>query len=112
MTEISTRAAVVVALALVALVLAGRRKPARPWRRAPRGGHGQVGAWAVTNRGDHVLVPVEHREVELYRRTPWWRRLVAVSGLGVIGTLGGALAALAIAVGLSWAVTTLTGMLR
>jgi hypothetical protein len=110
MTEISTRAAVVVALALVALVLAGRRKPARPWRRAPRGQ--QVGAWAVTSRGQHVLVPVEHRHVELYHRPPWWRRLLAVGGLGVISTVGGVLAAMAVAIGLSWMVTTLTGLLR
>jgi hypothetical protein len=110
MSEISTRAAIVVALALLALVLAGLRKPARPWRHAPRGG--RMAAWAVTNRGQHVLVPVEHRDVEIYHRTPWWRRLLAAGGLGVISTVGGLLAALAVALGLSWTVTTLTDLLR
>lgn len=71
-----------------------------------------MAAWAVTHRGQQVLVPVEHRRVELYHRAPWWRRAIAAGGLGVISAVGGLLAALAVAVGVSWTVTTLTDLLR
>jgi hypothetical protein len=108
MTELSTRAALVVGLAIVALLLSGRRKPARAWRPTPRDRR----AIALNHRGQPVVVPVDHRDARIYRRTPLWRRIVAAGGLGVITVVGGALAAVATAVGVAWLVTTVTGRLR
>ncbi len=59
-----------------------------------------------------MVVPVDHRDARIYRRTPLWRRIVAAGGLGVITVVGGALAAVATAVGVAWLVTTVTGRLR
>lgn len=108
MTELSTRAAVVLGLAIVALLLTGRRKPARAWRPTPRDRR----AIALNHRGQPVVVPVDHREARIYRRTPLWRRIAAASGLGVVTAIGGVLVALATAVGVAWLVTTVTGRLR
>jgi hypothetical protein len=110
MAEISARAAVVAALALVALVLAGRRKPARPWRRAPRGGDAL--AIAVTRRGERILVPVQQGTFEFERRMEWWRRVLSLGGLGATAAVLGTLIAIVLAAGVAIAIGTLTDLLR
>jgi len=102
----------VVALALVALVMSGRRKPARPWQRAPRGTPSTPLAIAVDRRGRKVLVPVQRQNPRMETRLSTPRLLSSVAGLGVIGVLAGAVSALGIAVGVAWVVTTVTGLLR
>jgi len=110
--EVSVRAGVIIALALVALLLSGRRKPARPWQRAPRGVQGSHLAIAVDRRGRRVLVPVDRRPNRLEMRLGAPRLASTVAGLGVIGLLVGAIATIALAVGMSWAVTTVTDLLQ
>jgi hypothetical protein len=102
----------VVALALVALVLSGRRKPARPWQRAPRGLDPTPLAVAVDRRGRRVLVPVERRSNNLETRLSAGRLVQSAAGLGVIGVVAGAVSAIGLAAGVAWVVTTVTGLLR
>lgn len=99
-TELSTRVAWIAALAILALLLAGRRKPARAWRRPPR-----------DPRRAAPLVPVKHAPTTLHRQAGVLRRLLGLVGLGTFAVTTGALVALAVSVTVAWAVTTLTGML-
>lgn len=109
--EFSVRAALVVALALVALVLSGRRKPARPWQRAPRGQATPL-AVAVDRRGRRVLVPVDRRTNRFEARSSAVKVVSSGAGLGIIGVVAGAVTAIAVATGVAWVVTTVTGLLR
>lgn len=99
-TDLSIRVGWLAALAVLALLLAGRRKPVRAWRRAPRSPRRQMPA-----------IPVEHAPTSLHRQAGIFRRVFDVAALAVIAVAGGALAALVISAGVAWMVTTLTGML-
>jgi hypothetical protein len=88
-------------LAIVAIILAGRRKPARATRRLPRNPRWMVPA-----------LPIEEAPTKPYRRAGLIRRVFASGGLGVVAVVSGALAAIFIAALAAFAVTTLTGMLR
>jgi hypothetical protein len=110
-TEFSVRAALVVALALTALVLSGRRKPARPWQRTPRGRATPL-AVAVDRRGRRVLVPVDRRPNRFDTRSGAVKVVSSGAGLGLIGVVAGAVTAIAVATGVAWVVTTVTGLLR
>lgn len=67
---------------------------------------------AVDRRGRRVLVPVERRPNPLETRLSPARLASTAAGLGAIGLLAGALASIAIAVGVAWAVTTVTDLLQ
>lgn len=109
--EISTRAGFLVALAILAVLLAGRRKPARPWQRAPRGSSPTPLAVAVDRRGRRVLVPVDKGRTRLEDRLGPIRLVGSSTALGVIAVVGGAVMAIGIAAGVAWLVTTVTGLL-
>ena len=83
------------------LMLAGRWRPigSRWWR--SRRKRPAVAAMNV------VRLPVAD-----YRAPRWWERLAAVTGLGVITAVLGAIVATLIAVFLIFSVTTLTGLLK
>jgi hypothetical protein len=110
--EISTQAGFLVALAIIATVLAGRRKPARPWQRAPRGSETTPLAVAVDRRGRRVLVPVDRQPTRLENRLGPLRLIGSTTALGVIAVVAGAVGAIGIAAGVAWVVTTVTGLLR
>jgi hypothetical protein len=94
-------AVVVAAAAVATLVAIDRREPARRRPVVPR------------DTGDDVALepepmpPLPARAVSVrqlptlrYRRTPLWRRLMALGGLGVIGVILGVLLAIAVAAAL------------
>jgi hypothetical protein len=57
-------------------------------------------------------VPVDRRTNRLETRLTSWRLLSSVAGLGAIGLVAGAVAAIGVAVGVAWTVTTVTSLLR
>ena len=103
MTELTTASAWIAGLAIVALIAAGWRKPARA-----------TPAFARVRRGPRRPTSVALLEdaAPLHRGTPWWRRLIAVLGSSVIGVVMGAVIATVAAFGVAWSVITLTTMLR
>jgi hypothetical protein len=90
-------------LAIVALIAAGWRKPARA---TPAFGR----ARRVPRRAPGVVVL--EGAAPIHRGTPWWRRVIAVFGSGIIAVVIGAVIATVTAAGVAFAVVTLTTMLR
>ena len=86
---------------MLALLSLGWRKTARAAPKIPRGRR-EAGQGIEV---DEIAVPV-------YRRTPLWKRLWAMMSAGLLSVLAGTLAAIALAVGISWGVTTLSDMLK
>jgi len=94
LTEISTRVAIVAALAVIALLVVVRRKPARNEDESPRDrvGGGTSEGWGV----DEVVRP----PVETLRR-----KALGTLGLGAIAIFGGIIVAIAVSLSISWIVT-------
>jgi hypothetical protein len=82
-------AALVAGASLLLLVAIDHRKPARRRKIASRGGAGVKRA--------PVTRTVEHLPTRPYKRTPLWRRVVSLGGLGVLGVALGALLAIGLA---------------
>lgn len=107
--EITTRAAAMVGLAIVALVLTGWRKTARVEQRRPRGpAHSETDRAYRYDRG----VVVDHDPGRPYRRPGPLRRLLALVGSGAIGVLVGVLTAIITAYAVAYAVIELTDLLQ
>jgi hypothetical protein len=102
-TELTTASAWIAGLAIVSLVAAGWRKPARATVDPSRGRR---------RSARRRPVRVETVSTTLHRRPPVWRRVWAVFASGVIGVVTGAVLATVIAAGVAWTVVTLTDMLR
>lgn len=102
-TELTTAAAWIAGLAIVALIASGWRKPAR--------------AAANPARARLLRVPpnpvprVEHK-APLVEPTLLWRRVWAVIASGGLALWVAAVTATAIAFGAAWIVITLTDMLK
>ncbi len=107
--ELTTRAAYIVGLAVVALLLTGWRKPARAEPKRPRGTMGSTLDRA--HRIDTGIV-VEHDPGRPYRRPGPIRRLLALAGSGAIGILVGVLTAIVTAFAIAFAVIRLTELLQ
>jgi hypothetical protein len=86
---------------MLALLSLGWRKTARAAPKVPRG-----------RRRPHAGIEVDEVAAPAYRRTPIWKRLWALASASALSVLAGTLAAIAIAVGVSWTVTTLSDMLK
>ena len=102
MSELTTASAWIAGLAIVALIAAGWRKPARASAVTAREGR----------RSRAPAVELSETEAELHRRSGLWRRLwavVASSGLAVV--IGAVLATL-VSFGIAFTVIRLTDMLR
>jgi hypothetical protein len=101
--EITTTAAWVAGLAVLALIVAGWRKPARasidPQRARPG---------TLLRAG----VPNPRQRVDLYRPAPWWKRAWALASGSALAVLIGAVTATLLAYAASWLVITLTDMLK
>lgn len=111
MAGLTLRAAVIAALAVTALALAGWRKPARAEPRSHR-----VSEFGTPPAPRHVRrargIPVEHHPTPLYRSANPVRRLLAAAASGGIGVLVGVLTAIVLAFGTALAVTWMTDLLR
>jgi len=100
--DLTIRAAFIVGLAIVALVLTGWRKPARAEARSPRG--------PLTRPTNGVVV--DHYDTPQYRRPGIIRRILALAASGGIGILAGVLLAIVTSFAIAIAVIWLTNLLQ
>jgi hypothetical protein len=103
LNEVTTAAAWIAGLAIVALIAAGWRKPARATADPAR---------ALLRRRRLAGEEVEDTGLELYRRTSWPRRIRAVLGTGFLAVVTGMALATIIGIGVAAAVITITGLLK
>ena len=103
-TEITAQAGWMVALAMVALVLAGWRKNARATPRTPRR--------APIIRRPWVPVGIAETTVPLNKRSGPIRRIWAIVASSGIAIVIGVLLATVVAFALAYIVVTLTGLLK
>jgi hypothetical protein len=101
--ELTIATAWIAVLAIVALVAAGWRKPARATANPAR---------ALRPRRARIGLPVFEAEAPLHRRTPLWRKLWALVASSTMAAVMGAIAATLIGFGVSWIVITLSHMLK
>lgn len=94
LTEISTRVAIVAGLALIALLIVVRRKPARYETDSPRD---HVG-WRTT--GELGIDEADQAEIE-----PLRKKALETMGLGAIAIFGGIVVAIVVSLSISWIVT-------
>jgi len=85
----------------VALLLIDRIKPSRPTRQAARA---RRRGWPLAD------VAVVEDPTRIYRRTPIWKRVFALGGLGVVSVVMGLLLAMALAVVAVAVLTLLAGL--
>jgi hypothetical protein len=86
---------------MLALLSLGWRKTARATPKPTRG-----------NQEGSPGIEVDELAVPVYHRTPALKRLWALASASALSMLIGAVAAIALAVSISWFVTTLSEMLR
>jgi ABC-type nitrate/sulfonate/bicarbonate transport system permease component len=103
-TDLTTQAAWMAGLALVALVLAGWRKNARATARIPRGEPILRRSWEP--------VPIAETTTSLYKSPGLLRRLWAVVAGSALAIIIGSVLAVVIAFGTGWLVITLTDLLK
>jgi ABC-type nitrate/sulfonate/bicarbonate transport system permease component len=103
-TNLTTQAAWMAGLALLALVLAGWRKNARATTPTPRGEPNLPARWDP--------IPIAEATTSLYKRPGPLRRLLAAAAGSAIAVLIGAVLAVVIAFGTAFAVITLTDLLK
>ena len=103
-TDLTTQAGWMAALAIVALALAGWRKNARAMPRTPRREH--------KVRRPRVPIGIAEATVPLYKRPNILRRAwAAVASLGIAVVIG-VVSAIVISFGTAYAVVTLTDLLK
>jgi ABC-type nitrate/sulfonate/bicarbonate transport system permease component len=102
-TELTTQAAWMAGLAIVALVLTGWRKTARATPPAPRG--------EPILRRPRQAIPIAETTTPLYRRPSVVRRVWAAVASSAIAATIGAVLAVVLAFGLGILVITLTDLL-
>jgi hypothetical protein len=100
--DLTSRAAWIAGLGVLALLLTGWRKTVRAQPRASRA------TW--TRPRDEVAVV--HEPVDRYRRPGPLRRVLAAGASGVLAVVTGAVLAILIAFTVSFAVVTLTDLLK
>jgi hypothetical protein len=103
-TDLTTQAGWMVALAMVALIAAGWRKTARATARTPRR--------EPIVRRKWVPIGVGEATVPLYKRPNVIRRVWAVFASSGLAIMIGALLAIVIAYGMAYLVITLTDLLK
>jgi hypothetical protein len=101
LTELTTASAWIAALAIVALIATGWRKPARATVPVARG-----------RRTPRPGVPVHAVPSAPYRGAPLWRRIWAVFAASTLAMITGAIITILVAAGIAYTVVTLTDMLR
>jgi hypothetical protein len=108
-TGITARTAFIAALAIVALLLTGWRKPARAEPRSPRG---IMERGLVYRTGPVPGVAVDHLDAPEYHRPGPLRRLLAAIASGGIALLFGVLTAIVLSFAVAMAVIWLTNLLE
>jgi len=103
-TDLTTQAAWIAGLAIVALALAGWRKNARATPRSPRG--------ESIIRRQWEPVPIAETTTTLYKRPGPLRRLMSAVAGSAIAIVIGAVLAVVIAFGTGYLVITLTDLLK
>jgi hypothetical protein len=107
--EFTSRAAIIAALAVLALVAAGWRQTARATSRPPRG---PLAALGIRRPGGGPTgTPVERLPVEAHRPPSVLRRLAALVTTGAIAVTSGAVLAIVLAFAAVLAVIGLTDLL-
>src|SRR3954452_13307052 len=106
---ITLRAGLIAALAIVALLLTGWRKPARAEPRSPRG---VIERGLVYKTGPAPGVVVDQLDTPEYHRPGVVRRLMAALAGGGIAILFGAVMAVVVSFGVAMAVIWLTDLLK
>jgi ABC-type nitrate/sulfonate/bicarbonate transport system permease component len=103
-TDLTTQAAWMAGLAVLALVLAGWRKTARATARTPRGEQILRRQWDP--------VPIAETTTTLYKRPGPLRRLLSAVAGSALAIVIGAVLAVVIAFGTGYLVITLTDLLK
>ena len=103
-TDLTTQAAWMAGLAILALVLAGWRKNARATARTPRGEPFLRRRWEP--------IPIAETTTSLYKRPGPLRRVWAAAASSALAVIIGAVLAIVIAFGTGWLVITLTDLLK
>jgi hypothetical protein len=103
MSELTTASAWIAGLAIVALIAAGWRKPARATAAFVRAGR---------RSRDREPIHVAESPVPLQPRPTLWRKIWALSASGGLAVVTGAVIATAVAAAIAFTVITLTDMLR
>ena len=111
-TDLTTSAAWMAGLAMVALVLAGWRKNARATPRTPRGSPSGSPSGEPSAPRRWEPIPIAEATTPLYKRPILLRRLMAAAAGSAIAIVIGAVAAVAIAFTTGWLVMTLTDLLK
>jgi hypothetical protein len=101
--ELTIATAWIAVLAIVGLVAAGWRKPARATANPAR---------AMLPRRARLGLPVEETQATLHRRPQWWRKIWALVAGSTMAVVTGMIVATVIAFGASWVVITLSHMLK
>ena len=101
--ELTIATAWIAVLAIVALVAAGWRKPARATANPAR---------ALLPKRARVGLPVTEVDVPLHRPTPLWQKIWALVAGSTMALVTGAVAATVIGFGASWMVVTLSRLLK
>jgi hypothetical protein len=91
LTEISTRVAIVAGLAMIALLIVVRRKPARNGTGSPRDQFG----WDSHQDPDSDALVID----------PLRKRALEIMGLGAIAIFGGIMVAIVVSLSIAWIVT-------
>jgi ABC-type nitrate/sulfonate/bicarbonate transport system permease component len=103
LSELTTASAWIAGLAIVALIAAGWRKPARASADPAR-----------ERRRSRERPAIELAEVEaaLHQRTPMWRKIWALAASSTLAVVIGAIIATVVSFGIAFTVIRLTDMLR
>jgi hypothetical protein len=101
--ELTIATAWIAVLAIVALVAAGWRKPARATANPAR---------ALRPDRARSGIPVTEKEASLHRRPQWWRKIWSLAAGSTMAVVTGVIAATLIGFGASWIVITLSHMLK
>ena len=101
--ELTIATAWIAVLAIVALIAAGWRKPARATANPAR---------ALLTKRARVGLPVMEEDPPLHRRVHWWRPVWALVAGSTMAVVAGMIAATLIGFGASWIVITLSHMLK
>lgn len=102
-TDVTTAAFWIAGLAIVAMITAGWRKPARATADPAR---------ARRPQRAHVGIPLEETHAPLYRPASIWRRVWSLCAGSVVAIVTGAVVATFAGFGFAFAVVTLSNMLK
>ncbi|MEX0848551.1 MAG: hypothetical protein WD023_12300 [Ilumatobacteraceae bacterium] len=102
-SEVTTASAWIAGLAIIAMIAAGWRKPARA-----------TAAFTRERRSSRAPrpVPVAETHTRMHRRTPVWRKVWAILAGSTLAIVLGAVLATLISFGVAYSVYTLTQMLK